>query len=167
MATIEISLILYRQDSFREVIWILASDTIHTIIPVVVAGEDLVDDREIYDAIDKSQIKQNVLAGRFAMANEDDIKRAVEVARDDVDGWRSLSHEQRHEALKAVAIKVRERRDDLIGIAAAEVGKVFTETDVEVSEAIDFIEFYSHAVRHFDDYENLDKYVGYEVGQWC
>ena len=149
--------------------WKYSADTIHTIVPVVVAGEDLVDDREIYDAIDKSQIKQNVLAGRFVMANEDDIKRAVEVARDDVDGWRSLSHEQRHEALKAVAIKVRERRDDLIGIAAAEVGKVFTETDVEVSEAIDFIEFYSHAVRHFDDYENLElhgKGVGVVVPPW-
>ena len=149
--------------------WKHTSFTEHIIAPIVVGGEELIGDRKIYDAIDKSQIKDNVLAGRFAMANEEDIKRAVQVAKDDVDGWRNLSHEQRHEALKKAAIKFRERRDDLIGIAAAEVGKVFTETDVEVSEAIDFIEFYSHAVRHFDDYENLEisgKGVGVVVPPW-
>ena len=149
--------------------WKNSKDTKHEIAPVVVGGEDLVGDRKIYDAIDKCQIEDGVLAGRFAMANEADIKKAVAVAKADVDGWRALSHEKRHEALKKVAIKVRERRNDLIGVAAAEVGKVFAETDVEVSEAIDFIEFYSHAVRHFDNYENLSvsgKGVGVIVPPW-
>jgi len=149
--------------------WKHNSDSNHTIVPVVVGGEDLVGGRKIYDAIDKSQIKQNVLAGRFAMANEEDIKKAVEVAKLDVDGWRDLPHAQRHIVLKGAAIKVRQRRDDLIGVAAAEVGKVFTETDVEVSESIDFIEFYSHAVRHFESYENLElkgKGVGVVVPPW-
>ena len=149
--------------------WKHNADTVHTIAPVVVGGVDLVGDRKIYDAIDKSQIENNVLAGRFAMANEADIKKAVQVAKDDVDGWRDLTHAQRHELLKAAAIKFRERRDDLIGVAAAEVGKVFTETDVEVSEAIDFIEFYSHSIRHLDEYENLElngKGVGVVVPPW-
>ena len=149
--------------------WKHSKDTEHVIAPVVVGGEDLVGDRKIYDAIDKSQVEEGVLAGRFALANEADIKKAVEVARADVDGWRDLSHEARHKALKAVAIKVRERRDDLIGVAAAEVGKVFTETDVEVSEAIDFIELYTHAVRHFDNFKNLElkgKGVGVVVPPW-
>ncbi|MAD43332.1 MAG: aldehyde dehydrogenase [Arcobacter sp.] len=149
--------------------WKHTSDTKHTIAPVVVAGKDLIGERKIYDAIDKSQLEDNVLAGRFALANEEDIKKAVEVARKDIDGWRDLSHEQRHEALKKAAIKFRERRDDLIGVAAAEVGKVFTETDVEVSEAIDFIEFYAHAVRHFDNFDNLElsgKGVGVVVPPW-
>ncbi len=149
--------------------WKFDKNTVHTIVPVVIGGQEFVDDRKIYDAIDKCQVKEGVLAGRFALANKEDIERAVSIAKADVDGWRDLSHEQRHEALKAVAIKVRERRDDLIGVAAAEVGKVFTETDVEVSEAIDFIEFYSHAVRHFDEYSNLElkgKGVGVVVPPW-
>ena len=149
--------------------WKNTKDTVHTIAPVVVGGEDLVGERKIYDAIDKSQFEDGILAGRFALANKEDIQKAVEVARADVDGWRDLSHAQRHEALKKAAIKFRERRDDLIGVASAEVGKVFTETDVEVSEAIDFIEFYAHAVKHFNDYENLDlkgKGVGVVVPPW-
>ena len=149
--------------------WKNTKDTVHTIAPVVIGGEDLVGERKIYDAIDKSQFEDGILAGRFALATKEDIQKAVEVAREDTDGWRDLTNEQRHEALKAAAIKFREKRDDLIGIAAAEVGKVFTETDVEVSEAIDFIEFYSHAVRHFDGYENLNvkgKGVGVVVPPW-
>ncbi|MGA1932113.1 proline dehydrogenase family protein [Arcobacter sp. YIC-464] len=149
--------------------WKFSKDTEHEITPVVVGGEDLTQDRKIVEAIDKSQLKEGVLAGKFANATAEDLKRAVDVAKADVDGWRNLSHKQRHAMLKQAAIKVRQRRDDLIGVAAAEVGKVFTETDVEVSEAVDFIEFYSHSAQYWDKYENLEfsgKGVGVVVPPW-
>ena len=149
--------------------WKFTKDTEHQITPIVVGGEDLVGDRKVIEAIDKSQLKEGVLAGKFANATAEDLKRAVEIAKADVDGWRSLTHNQRHALLKQAAIKVRERRDDLIGVAAAEVGKVFTETDVEVSEAVDFIEFYSHCSQYWDKYENLEfsgKGVGVVVPPW-
>lgn len=149
--------------------WKFTKDTVHSITPIVIAGMDINEDRIVVDAIDKSQLKDDVLAGRFANASAEDLKKAVEVARADVDGWRLLSHKQRHEALKLVAIKVRERRNDLIGVAAAEVGKVFTETDVEVSEAVDFLEFYPYSANYFDKYENLEftgKGVGVVIPPW-
>jgi len=149
--------------------WKFSKDTDHKVAPIVVAGEDLTGDRKVVDAIDKSQIKEGVLAGKFANATAEDLKKAVDTAKADVDGWRALSHEQRHALIKQVAIKVRERRDDLIGVAAAEVGKVFTETDVEVSEAVDFLEFYPHSADYFDKYENLEfkgKGVGVVVPPW-
>ena len=149
--------------------WKFTKDTVHSITPIVVAGMDINEDRKVVDAIDKSQLKDGVLAGRFANASAEDLKKAVEIAKADVDGWRALTHEQRHDALKKVAIKVRERRDDLIGVAAAEVGKVFTETDVEVSEAVDFLEFYPYSADYFDKYENLEftgKGVGVVIPPW-
>ncbi|WP_072680583.1 bifunctional proline dehydrogenase/L-glutamate gamma-semialdehyde dehydrogenase [Arcobacter sp. LA11] len=149
--------------------WKFDKNTEHKIAPIVVGGEDITNDREIIEAIDKSQVQEGVLAGKFAIANAEDIKKSVEIASADVDGWRSKTHKQRHEILKEAAIKVRERRDDLIGIAAAEVGKVFTETDVEVSESVDFIEFYPYSAEYFDKYENLEfsgKGVGVVVPPW-
>lgn len=149
--------------------WQFSADTKHDITPVVVGGVDIKEDRKIVEAIDKSQLKEGVLAGKFANANKDDILKAIKVAKDDVDGWRDLSHTKRHEILKEVSIKVRERRDDLIGVAAAEVGKVFTETDVEVSESVDFLEFYPHSAQYFDKYENLEftgRGVGVVVPPW-
>ena len=149
--------------------WKFSTNTEHKTVPVVVAGQDLIDDRKVIESVDKSQIKDGVLAGRFANATADDLKKAVEVAREDIDGWRDLTHQQRHAFLKQAAIKVRQRRDDLIGIAAAEVGKVFTETDVEVSESVDFIEFYPYSANYFNNYKNLEfkgKGVGVVVPPW-
>lgn len=132
------------------------------LIPIVVAGEEI-RERATKDVIDKSQLHENVICAKFATATKEDLEKAVEVAHQDVDGWRALSHAERHEILCKVANKVRERRGDLIGVAAAEVGKVFSETDVEVSEAIDFLEFYSHSVRYFEAYGHL-KMTGKGVG---
>ena len=124
-------------------------------IPVVIAGKALVEEREIKEVLDKSQLLEGVVCGRYAVPTAEDLQRAVEVAAADPDGWRDATHAYRHEMLSRVANEVRKKRADLIGVAAAEVGKVITETDVEVSEAIDFLEFYSHAVGHFDHFENL------------
>ena len=149
--------------------WKFSAHTEHKIVPVVIGGIDLIEDRKIVDAIDKSQIEEGVLAGRFANATAEDLKKAVAIAREDTDGWRDKTHTQRHALLKQAAIKVRERRDDLIGVAAAEVGKVFTETDVEVSESVDFLEFYPYSADYFDKYENLEftgKGVGVVVPPW-
>ena len=149
--------------------WKFTKDTQHSIVPIVIDGQDIIEDREITQTLDKSQLKDGILAGKFANANKEDLKKAVSVAKEDKDGWRDLSHKKRHEALKKVAINVRKRRDDLIGVAAAELGKVFTETDVEVSEAVDFLEFYPYSVQYFQQYKNLEfkgRGVGLVVPPW-
>ena len=143
--------------------WMKNSDYKPQITPVVVGGKEIVKDRETKKAIDKSLLKEGVVIGEFALANANDLKDAVKIAKDDVDGWRSMSVEQRHKILCDVANVLRERRADLIGIGAAEVGKVFGETDVEVSEAIDFLEFYGYASRYFETYKNL-RFKGKGVG---
>ena len=58
-------------------------------------------------------------------------------------------------SLPEVAVEIRKSRGDLIGAAAANTGKIFTEADVEVSESIDFAEFYPHATRHYAQMANL------------
>ncbi len=143
--------------------WMRSTDFKPEVTPIVVGGKEIVKGRETKTAIDKSQLKDGVVVGTFALANAIDLKEAVKVAKEDKDGWRSKTDEQRQKILCDVANEVRKKRADLIGIAAAEVGKVFGETDVEVSEAIDFLEFYSHASRYFQTYKNL-KIKGRGVG---
>ena len=48
-----------------------------------------------------------------------------------------------------VATELRKARGDLVGAAAAETGKIFTETDGEVSEAVDFAEYYPFSAKMF------------------
>ena len=138
-------------------------------VPVVVGGENFVGDREVIRQRDPSQRKDHVFCGQYAKAGGKDLQKAVSVAKEDPDGWRKLSVDERNKILSKVAVQVRKRRGDLIGVAAAEVGKVFTETDVEVSEAVDFLEFYSHSARYFQSCENLEfkgKGVGLVVPPW-
>lgn len=137
--------------------------------PVVVGGEEIIDDREIIARVDKSQIKDKFICGQYARAKAEDLEKAVAVAKEDPDRWRQLTRDQRHEILSHVANQVRKKRGDLIGVAAAEVGKVFTETDVEVSEAVDFVEFYSQATRYFEEFKNFSfegKGVGLVTPPW-
>ncbi|MBE0496406.1 MAG: bifunctional proline dehydrogenase/L-glutamate gamma-semialdehyde dehydrogenase [Campylobacterales bacterium] len=130
--------------------WKKSAGDVPTVRPVVVDGKELIGERKKVEVKDKSQLPLDIVCGVYVQATAEDLHLAVEVAHQDPDGWRALTPDQRHEALSRVANVVRARRGDLIGVAAAELGKVFTETDVEVSEAIDFLEYYTHAVRSFE-----------------
>ncbi|MFW6374127.1 MAG: bifunctional proline dehydrogenase/L-glutamate gamma-semialdehyde dehydrogenase [Thermodesulfobacteriota bacterium] len=124
-------------------------------IPVVVAGEEIFQGRDTVDVPDPNRIHENIIVARFALADKADAQRAVETAKADPDGWRKMTHAERHEILSRAAMELRKARGDLIGAAAANTGKVFTEADPEVSEAIDFTEFYPWTVRKFDELKTV------------
>jgi RHH-type proline utilization regulon transcriptional repressor/proline dehydrogenase/delta 1-pyrroline-5-carboxylate dehydrogenase len=66
-------------------------------------------------------------------------------------------------------MEIRRARGDLIGTAAATTGKVFTEADPEVSEAVDFAEYYPYSVKTFADMHNIScrgKGVGVVISPW-
>ena len=79
---------------------------------------------------------------RFQNATQAQVNEAVSIAAKDEGRWRSTSAATRHELLRETAQRLRQRRGDLIGAMAADAGKVVAESDAEVSEAIDFCEFY-------------------------
>lgn len=87
---------------------------------------------------------------RYQVANRDHVFRAAGIAHDHQSTWAATSIDQRHELLRKTAQLLRERRDDLIGAMVADGGKTIPEADPEISEAIDFCEFYPLTVRHWD-----------------
>jgi len=138
-------------------------------IPLVVAGEKIFTSRTKKEVQDPSQFNQPVVVATYALANGEDIDRAVATAKADPDGWRSKTHRQRHFVLSKVAMELRKARGDLIGAAAANTGKIFTEADVEISEAIDFAEYYPHSANAFskmDGVRSRGKGVGVVISPW-
>jgi len=138
-------------------------------IPLVVAGKEIFDEREIREAADPSQFDPRVVVARTAMADAQDIDNAVTTAGTDPDGWRQMTSRQRHRVLARVAAELRRSRGDLIGAAAANTGKLFTEADPEVSEAIDFAEYYPFSTTAFSDIDPLrcrGKGVGVVISPW-
>lgn len=134
-----------------------------------IVGSKEVENSDIVEVIDKSQYHEGIVVGSYVKAGALDMHEAVRVAKADVDGWRKLTTKERQKILMDVAHEFRKRRGDLIGVAAAEVGKVFSETDVEVSEAIDFLNFYPYSMRRIESLEGVHvtpKGVGLVVSPW-
>ena len=120
-----------------------------THIPLVIAGEDVWEQRAMRDCADPS--RPGAVVGQYRQANADDIARAVECAANDDDGWRAKSASERQSVLRRVAAELRRARGDLMGAALANTGKTLAESDPEVSEAVDFVEFYAENARWFMD----------------
>jgi len=89
------------------------------------------------------------------LATKTDVNKAVKIAKEDPEQWRETTLLKRHELLSAAARNLRKRRGDLIGIAAAVCGKTFYESDPEISEAIDFVEYYPHSLRLLEQQTSL------------
>lgn len=123
-------------------------------VPLVVAGEDVFADRPVRDCLDPS--RPGVVVGRYRQATDADIARAVQCAADDPDGWRSMAVEQRFAILGKVAQELRLARGELMGAALADGGKTLMESDPEVSEAIDFLEFYRDSARWWQTLPTLE-----------
>jgi RHH-type proline utilization regulon transcriptional repressor/proline dehydrogenase/delta 1-pyrroline-5-carboxylate dehydrogenase len=111
-----------------------------TEVPLVIAGDEVVQDRTVRECLDPS--RPGVVVGRYRQASAEDVDRAVACAVADEDGWRTMTPQARFERLGHVANEFRKARGELIGAALADGGKTISESDPEVSEAVDFVEFY-------------------------
>jgi RHH-type proline utilization regulon transcriptional repressor/proline dehydrogenase/delta 1-pyrroline-5-carboxylate dehydrogenase len=86
--------------------------------------------------------RPGVVVCRYRNASPDQLRRAVSLAAEDPSRWRATSAGERHRRLRHAAQRLRQDRGRLIGAMVAEGGKTVLEADPEVSEAIDFVEFY-------------------------
>ena len=146
--------------------WEVVDEAAPMTIPLVIGGVEITGDREKKEIRDPSSLK---VSATHLLASLEDAERAVAVAKEDPDGWRAMSFEERHAILSKVAAELRLDRGNLVGAAAANTGKLFTETDPEVSEAIDFVEFYPFSTKTFTDLPGVSvtgKGVGLVISPW-
>ncbi len=109
------------------------------------------------------------MVGVYRQATPQDIACAVDCAAADPDGWRTLPPQKRFELLGQVAQEIRKARADLMGAALANGGKTLPESDPEVSEAIDFCEFYRDTARYWQGLPTIKaqpKGVAVVVSPW-
>ena len=124
-----------------------------TQIPLVIGGEEILEGRTVRECLDPS--RPGVVVGNYRQAGEANVTHAVEIAAADPDGWRKLSAAARSEILGKVAQELRMARGNLMGAALADGGKTLPESDPEVSEAIDFLEFYRDTARWWQQMPTL------------
>jgi len=123
-----------------------------TVVPVIVAGREVAG-LATRPCLDPS--RPGVELCRHAVATDREVDEAVACAAADPDGWRARSVDDRSAILSRVAQELRRARGRLLRVAQLDGGKLLTESDPEVSEAVDFVEFYRATARSFLELEGV------------
>lgn len=105
--------------------------------------------RGILSRIETSRAGDDTIAAA-RVSDEPTLQRIVQTVRDAAATWGALPAADRGAVLAAAARALEARRGELIEVAASETGKVFAEADVEVSEAVDFANYYAATARELD-----------------
>ena len=118
------------------------------VIPLQIGAETVVTDkRHVY--LDRCQ-DDEVKVCEMCQANEEQVEKILEIAKNDPAGWRNTTLDERHEIMYRAANLLGDMRGDLIGSMCAITGKTVVEGDVEVSEGIDYARFYTTTMKEFE-----------------
>ena len=90
----------------------------------------------------------------------DDVEEAVSLAQHAFKIWREVDPKVRANVLVKAAAIMRERRDQLSGIIIKENGKDWRNADADVTEAIDFCEYYARKAMPLFQYDRLGRFIG-------
>jgi len=134
--------------------WQNRCDDQATDVPLVIGDEEITEGRSRIPSTDPS--RPGTVVANYLQASESDVDRAIECAHRDTDSWRKLPTKRRHKVLFAVAEEIASQRGELMGAMLAEGGKTLTESDPEVSEAIDFCRFYAQTALALSDLPGLE-----------
>jgi RHH-type proline utilization regulon transcriptional repressor/proline dehydrogenase/delta 1-pyrroline-5-carboxylate dehydrogenase len=98
-------------------------------------------------------------ADRVAASRIDDgtaLERAIATTAGAGPGWAALGGKGRASVLRDVAVELERRRAALVEVMAAECGKTLDQADPEVSEAIDFANYYAHLAEQLDEVDGAE-----------
>ncbi|MFD0894491.1 proline dehydrogenase family protein [Luteolibacter ambystomatis] len=119
-------------------------------IPLVIAGKE---EAGASQTIGRDPSRPGVDAYRHALAGPEQVERALQAAVSARTSWQALGYEGRAELLRKVAAEVANARGEATATMMLDGGKAVTESDGEISEAIDFANYYARgfSAAGFDD----------------
>ena len=109
-------------------------------IPIVIDGKEIFDRIQVEgnDPGDNAKVWY-----KYSVAKSSDIDSAVKIAKKSVEGWNLSGANVRAEILKKFGQIAHDEQEETIAIMSRDAGKTVSEADPEVSEAIDFANYYA------------------------
>ncbi len=108
--------------------------------PLVLAGGKMMRAQRL---IVRNPADPNELVGLVAQATPADVDLAIERAQHAQEAWARVSVRERVACLRRAATLLRQERAELAALEVLEVGKTWREADLDVVEALDYLEYYS------------------------
>lgn len=115
-------------------------------IPAVVGGKEYFEG-DLVEGKDPSDGERTWY--HYAVGNKKLVDSAIKVAKSAQEKWSALSIEERGEILNAAAEAMDRNQAETIAVMTRDAGKTIAEAVPEISEAIDFANFYAHSARDF------------------
>ncbi len=112
------------------------------IIPLKI-GRDTIITGTLGKGMDPSR---NVEIYQYSLADAHHVQKSLDVAENAQPAWEARSIEQRAKIVKDVAIEIEKCRGASIATMALDAGKAASESDAEVSEAVDFANYYADSL---------------------
>jgi RHH-type proline utilization regulon transcriptional repressor/proline dehydrogenase/delta 1-pyrroline-5-carboxylate dehydrogenase len=122
-------------------------------IPLVVEGNSIFNDKNNGIGEDPSYPGKTLF--EYSQASEEQAKTAISASVNAQTSWAATPISKRSEILAEIAQGLRRQRGTLIGAMIANTGKTIPEADPEVSEAIDFAEFYRRNAEELYSLEDI------------
>ena len=113
-------------------------------IPIQVGSQFITGKRLTGKGLDPS--RPGLDAYQFAQGTAEDLEVALQVAVDGQKKWEQTGPKHRAAILREVARVFAEDRAETIGTMMLDAGKAVIEADVEISEAIDFANYYAKSL---------------------
>ncbi len=117
-------------------------------VPLVIGGKEIRDTKRKGEGCDPSRPKKSLYS--YALADWEQVDHALKISLEAQKTWQAKTPKERSHLMAACAEKLRQNRGDLIGVMIADGGKTILEGDPEVSEAIDFAEYYRRSFLKMD-----------------
>ncbi|QVL57867.1 MAG: bifunctional proline dehydrogenase/L-glutamate gamma-semialdehyde dehydrogenase [Simkaniaceae bacterium] len=122
-------------------------------IPLVIDGEEIhtKEEGKGYDPSSPSHPYYTYSKGDW-----EEIDRSLSCAKREESNWANTSIEERCELLCKAAQQLRIDRANQLGSMIGDGGKTLQEADVELSEAIDFAEYYLRSMRQYGRHTDIE-----------
>lgn len=124
----------------------------HRNVPLVLGDETIVTDMT---KVGEDPSLPGQVLYRYSLADQGHLEKALNNAKKAEKSWGTTAVEERSALLGRVAHLLRKHRETLIGAMIADTGKTIPEADVEVSEAIDFAEYYRRNAEEVHSLEDI------------
>lgn len=129
-------------------------EKVHPPIPLVIGGEVKTSPGNIGVGEDPSFPDKPLY--HYALATEEQVNQAIEFAKKNEESWGKTPLKEKVHLLGNIANELRKHRADLIGAMVADGGKTIPEADAEVSEAIDFADYYRVNIEEWHHLPDID-----------
>lgn len=118
--------------------------------PMIIGAEERTGEATFED---RSPIDRDLVVARFPVGTRQDVRDAIDAAREAYPAWRDTPWRERLAILRRAAEIISDRQFDYAALMALEVGKNRLEALGDVEETADLLRYYS------DEFEKADGFV--------